>query len=126
MNIALVTQWFPPEQAPIGYMIKELAEALASEGHDVTIITGFPNHPAGVVFGGYQKKWVLQERIGNVNVTRAWLATSANRSRLRRIFTFLTFTFTSAWEFKGDNNKPALNKEELKFENVRLTQRSYK
>tara|TARA_B110000116_G_scaffold272231_1_gene295913 strand:- start:1342 stop:3255 length:1914 start_codon:yes stop_codon:yes gene_type:complete len=36
------------------------------------------------------------------------------------------FTFTSAWEFKGDNNKPALNKEELKFENVRLTQRSYK
>ena len=36
------------------------------------------------------------------------------------------FTFTSAWEFKGDNNKPVLNKEELKFENVRLTQRSYK
>lgn len=97
MNITLVTQWFPPEQAPIGYMIKELADALATEGHDVNIITGFPNHPAGVVFGGYKKKWVLQERVGSVEVTRVWLATSANRSRLRRIFTFLTFTFTSAW-----------------------------
>lgn len=97
MNITLVVQWFPPEQAPIGYMMKELAEALASEGHDVTIITGFPNHPAGVVFGGYRKRLILQERVGNVNVTRVWLATSANRSRLNRILTFLTFTFTSAW-----------------------------
>jgi colanic acid biosynthesis glycosyl transferase WcaI len=96
MNITLVVQWFPPEQAPIGYMIKELAEALASEGHEVTIITGFPNHPAGVVFGGYRKRLILQERLGNVNVTRVWLATSANRSRLNRIFTFLTFTLTSA------------------------------
>jgi len=95
MNIILVTQWFPPEQAPIGYMIKELAEALASEGHVVTIITGFPNHPTGVVFGVYRKRWILKERIQSVNITRVWLATSANRSPLRRIFTFLTFTFTS-------------------------------
>ena len=36
------------------------------------------------------------------------------------------FTFTSAWEFKGEGNKPTLNKEELKFDNVHLTQRSYK
>lgn len=97
MKITLITQWFPPEQAPIGYMIKELAEALATEGHEVTIITGFPNHPAGMVFGGYRKKWNMHERFGNVKVIRVWLATSANRSRLNRILTFLTFTLTSAW-----------------------------
>ena len=97
MKITLITQWFPPEQAPIGYMIKELAEALAIEGHKVTIITGFPNHPSGVVFGGYSKKWKMQEVINEVKVIRVWLATSPNPSWLRRIITFLTFTLTSSW-----------------------------
>jgi succinate dehydrogenase / fumarate reductase flavoprotein subunit len=36
------------------------------------------------------------------------------------------FTFVGAWEFKGDNQPEELHKEELKFENVKLTQRSYK
>jgi len=36
------------------------------------------------------------------------------------------FCYVSAWEYKGDNQKPVENKEELIFENVKLTQRSYK
>jgi succinate dehydrogenase / fumarate reductase flavoprotein subunit len=36
------------------------------------------------------------------------------------------FAFVSAWEYKGDNQPEVLHKEELRFENVKLTQRSYK
>ncbi|MCO5252864.1 MAG: fumarate reductase/succinate dehydrogenase flavoprotein subunit [Bacteroidetes bacterium] len=36
------------------------------------------------------------------------------------------FTFVSAWEFTGDPGKALLHKEELKFENIKLVQRSYK
>lgn len=36
------------------------------------------------------------------------------------------FAFVSAWEYKGEGQPEELNKEELKFENVKLTQRSYK
>ncbi|HNP07353.1 MAG TPA: fumarate reductase/succinate dehydrogenase flavoprotein subunit [Cyclobacteriaceae bacterium] len=36
------------------------------------------------------------------------------------------FSYVAAWEYKGDNQPEALHKEELKFENVKLTQRSYK
>jgi len=36
------------------------------------------------------------------------------------------FSFVSAWEFTGVNQDPVLHKEELVFENVHLTQRSYK
>ncbi|MGE0932550.1 fumarate reductase/succinate dehydrogenase flavoprotein subunit [Peijinzhouia sedimentorum] len=36
------------------------------------------------------------------------------------------FAFVSAWEYKGDNIEEELHKEELVFENVKLTQRSYK
>ena len=36
------------------------------------------------------------------------------------------FAFVSAWEFKGENEVPELHKEDLKFENIELKQRSYK
>ncbi len=34
--------------------------------------------------------------------------------------------YASAWEFKGEKEEPHMHKEELKFETVELTQRSYK
>lgn len=36
------------------------------------------------------------------------------------------FSYAAAWEYQGENQPEALNKEELEFENVKLTQRSYK
>ncbi|HCM78059.1 MAG TPA: fumarate reductase/succinate dehydrogenase flavoprotein subunit [Cytophagales bacterium] len=36
------------------------------------------------------------------------------------------FSYVAAWEYKGDDQPEVLHKEELKFENVKLTQRSYK
>lgn len=36
------------------------------------------------------------------------------------------YTYVAAWEYKGPNQNPELHKEELSFENVKLTQRSYK
>ena len=36
------------------------------------------------------------------------------------------YSFVAAYEFKGDDNEPALHKEELKFENVEVKQRNYK
>jgi succinate dehydrogenase / fumarate reductase, flavoprotein subunit len=36
------------------------------------------------------------------------------------------FAYVSAWEYTNNDGNPILHKEELKFENVKLTQRSYK
>jgi succinate dehydrogenase / fumarate reductase flavoprotein subunit len=36
------------------------------------------------------------------------------------------FAYVAAWEYKGNNQPEELHKEPLKFENVKLTQRSYK
>ena len=36
------------------------------------------------------------------------------------------FKYVAAWEYKGKNADPKLNKEKLEFENIKLTQRSYK
>ena len=36
------------------------------------------------------------------------------------------YAYVAAWKHQGDDKQPELNKEPLKFENVKLTQRSYK
>ena len=36
------------------------------------------------------------------------------------------FTFVSAWEYKGNPSQAAMHREELKFENIEVKQRSYK
>lgn len=36
------------------------------------------------------------------------------------------YSYAAAWEYKGDNEEPELNKEPLEFEYVHLAQRSYK
>lgn len=94
--LTIVSQWYPPEQAPFGRMMHELASHLAARGWDVTVITGFPNHPGGEVFAGYRKRWLHEERLDGVRVRRVWLATSPDRSMFNRLATFVSFTITSA------------------------------
>ncbi len=36
------------------------------------------------------------------------------------------YAYVAAWEYKGDNQPEVLHKEALVYENVKLTQRSYK
>jgi hypothetical protein len=55
-SIHIVSQWFPPEHAPIGHILLELAELLVKQGWELAVITGFLNHLRGVVFDGYIKK----------------------------------------------------------------------
>jgi colanic acid biosynthesis glycosyl transferase WcaI len=98
-KLTILTQWYPPEQAPFGRMMHELASDLSARDWDVTVITGFPSHPRGEVFGGYRKRWLQEEADAGVNVQRVWLATSSNRGLLARLATFASFTLTSAWRF---------------------------
>lgn len=96
MRILLVSQFFPPERGPTGHMMYELGADLARNGHRITVITGFPNHPYGRVFGGYRKRLFQVEEMAGMRVIRMWLFTSPNRKPINRIFTFITFTLSSA------------------------------
>lgn len=95
-SVHIVTQWFPPEHTPIGHMLLELAESLASQGWDVTVITGYPNHPGGVVYDGYKKRLFEEQWMGGIRVWRVYLHTSARRSIFSRLLTFISFTLSSS------------------------------
>lgn len=94
-SVLFLSQWFPPEHAPMGYMLKELAENLAAQGWEVEVVTGFPNHPSGKVQAPYVKQRILREMIGNIKITRLWLYTSETRSFISRALNFLSFVLSS-------------------------------
>jgi colanic acid biosynthesis glycosyl transferase WcaI len=80
-------------------MMLELASDLAARGWDVTVLTGFPNHPGGTVFAGYHKRLFMEEYVGPVRLWRVWLATSPRRTLFNRLLTFASFTLSSALTF---------------------------
>jgi colanic acid biosynthesis glycosyl transferase WcaI len=52
MRILVVSQYFWPENFRINDLVKELVH----RGHDVSVLTGIPNYPAGKVFEAYRLK----------------------------------------------------------------------
>ncbi len=93
MRILYLTQWFDPEPN----ILKGLAfvRALEAAGHQVTVVTGFPNYPTGRLYPGYRMGWRRREVIEGVEVVRLPLYPSHDASSLRRSLTFLSF-FLSA------------------------------
>ncbi len=91
MRITIVCQLYPPEVAPIGVMVSELARDLARAGHEVTVVTAFPNHPRGVVFPGFRQRLVRRERAGGITVLRCYMFVTPGRSPAARIAGYLTF-----------------------------------
>ena len=47
MKILYVSQYFPPEMGAPAARVSELASHWVKAGHQVTVLTGFPNHPTG-------------------------------------------------------------------------------
>ena len=54
MKLGIVSQWFRPEPA---FLVTNLAEDLAGRGHEVRVLTGFPNYPDGRIYPGYRQRW---------------------------------------------------------------------
>lgn len=96
-SIGLICQYSPPEVAPIGVMLSELAHDLAQAGHHVTIFTGFPNHPGGMLFPGYRCQLTGQEeqRLDGVVVRRNWLYISPSKSIASRVLNYGSFAIST-------------------------------
>jgi glycosyltransferase involved in cell wall biosynthesis len=90
-KITLITQWFPPEPA---YLWKDLASALQDNGHDVTVITSFPNYPHGKIYDGYKQTLSSTEYIDRLKVVRLPVYPNHSPSIIKRGFSYLSFTFS--------------------------------
>src|SRR5438034_9755932 len=82
LKILYISQYFPPEMGAPAARVSELSRHWAQAGHDVTVLTGFPNHPDGVIRPEYRKHFrsgVFREKFHGVSVVRTWLLPFPNR-----------------------------------------------
>ena len=88
MKIVVLSQFYTPEPLPKPH---QLAEGLRDRGHEVTVLTGFPNYPHGTLYPGYRMKpWAI-ETLSGVRVVRLPLYPDHSRSSVRRACNYLSF-----------------------------------
>lgn len=100
MKILYVSQYFPPEMGAPAARVHELAKHWVRQGHQVTVLTGFPNHPTGIIPPEYRSKWkrlVCSEQVDGIDVIRVWLIPFPNRRTRRRILNYASFWLSSSF-----------------------------
>lgn len=91
MKIGFLTQWYPPEPGTV--VPWAIAQGLRDLGHEVDVVTGFPNYPTGVLMDGYRVRPYQREvdDAGNT-VHRAPLWPNHDSRAVPRMANYLSFS----------------------------------
>jgi glycosyltransferase involved in cell wall biosynthesis len=94
MRILILSQYCSPEpdlkKVPFAIKLKEF-------GHEVEILTGYPNYPTGKIFEGYSNKWVTREKIKGIDIIRVPLYPSQSKSAIKRVWNYLSFALSASF-----------------------------
>jgi glycosyltransferase involved in cell wall biosynthesis len=98
LQVLYISQYYPPEACAPAARVDAFTREWVRAGAEVRVLTGFPNHPEGVLHTEYRKPWrrgfVREEREG-VKVYRTWLYPSANRKLWGRGANFTSFALSA-------------------------------
>ncbi|MDO5287494.1 MAG: glycosyltransferase family 4 protein [Actinomycetia bacterium] len=104
-RVCYVSQWYHPENVGVACWVPE---ELERRGWQVTVLTGVPNYPTGVVFDGYRADLASREMIGPVEVRRTPLYPSHDSSSLGRVLNICSWALSSVVYGVGDIRKAGL------------------
>jgi glycosyltransferase involved in cell wall biosynthesis len=90
-----VCHYFVPEPAAPAARVHEFSRAWVRAGHQVSVLTTFPNHPVGRIPKAYQGRWWATERLDGMRVLRCWVYAVPNRGVGRRGLDHLSFMLSS-------------------------------
>jgi colanic acid biosynthesis glycosyl transferase WcaI len=92
LRVLFLTHYYPPELGAAPARIAALAQGLAERGVDVTVHTGFPHYPAGVVTPPYRNRPLsIEHERGPVRVVRSLVYPTPNRGFARRLADHASF-----------------------------------
>ncbi|MEK7244483.1 MAG: glycosyltransferase family 4 protein, partial [Pseudomonadota bacterium] len=92
MKILFLADNFPPETNAAATRVYERAVYWAEWGHEVTVITSFPNFPQGRLYPGYRNPWRKVETLDRIRVVRVKTFIAANKGgAFLRALDFLSF-----------------------------------
>jgi glycosyltransferase involved in cell wall biosynthesis len=95
MRIVFFSHYYPPEvNAPASRTSEHCREWVRS-GHQVTVVTCAPNHPAGRLYPGYRNRLFSRETVDGVEVVRVWTLLAANQGFLFRTLNYLSYALTA-------------------------------
>lgn len=93
MRVLMITQWFNPEPTFKGLLF---ARELQRLGHEVEVLTGFPNYPGGQLYPGYRVRPWQREVLDGVPVLRVPLYPSHDGSGVKRAANYLSFAASAS------------------------------
>jgi colanic acid biosynthesis glycosyl transferase WcaI len=100
MRLLVVTQYFWPENFRINDLVKEFT----CKGHEVTVLTGWPNYPDGAIFEAFRQDPQQYAAFSGARVVRVPLFTRGGGG-LRLIFNYLSFALSASllgwWKLRG-------------------------
>jgi glycosyltransferase involved in cell wall biosynthesis len=94
MKILVVCQYYYPEN----FQITPICEQLVADGYDVTVLTGLPNYPTGIVPEEY-KKGHRKEVINGVKVMRCY-EKGRKKGALGLALNYVSFAFSATNRIK--------------------------
>ncbi len=95
MRILFVSHYFHPEVGASQTRILEAARMLSDRGHQVTVLTGMPNYPDGVIPPEYRGKWKKTEWLDGIRIVRTAVYPAANRGFAKRLVNHTSFALSS-------------------------------
>ena len=95
LRIAYVCHYFVPEPAAPAARVHEFSRAWSRAGHQVRVITAFPNHPSGQIPEHYRGRLWATECLDGITVLRCWLYAVPNEGVARRALDHLSFMLTA-------------------------------
>ena len=104
MRVLIVTHYFPPETGAPQARLSGLAAIWAADGDEVTVLTGMPNHPTGVLPQSYRRAVRRREHRDGYWVIRTWLYATPNEGVARKTLGHLSFMASSVllgWRASG-------------------------
>lgn len=94
MKLWLFSHNFPPEVNACANRSYEHSKYWARDGVEVEVFTDTPHFPEGKVYAGYKNRYSV-ETVDGVTVHRCPSYIAANKRRIRRILSYLTFMVSS-------------------------------
>ena len=91
MNILIVTQYFYPEN----FRVNDLATEFKNRGHEITVLTGIPNYPAGKYYNGYGVVKNNRETYKGIKIFRSPLIPRGSGSSVRLALNYISFIIGS-------------------------------
>lgn len=89
-KILVICQYYKPEP----FRISDICEEMVRRGHEIQVVTGYPNYPEGILYEGYGKGKRVDEVINGVRVHRCFTVPRASGTA-RRMMNYYSYVVSS-------------------------------